>query len=1236
MASYVSFAQKAINELLEKLAREINQIVEEAGTDFIDDTNSDLGAAKPGDTILSLLVTAHEPGRIELQYRKFLKYGFAKIRFSIADQLKYDDPFVEDVELRAILGDVRISKSGSYEVILGYGFDKGPPAYEAARGKIALKTPPISIDAFLSGSPDDGFVLDFGIGTGVSGSSEFPLVIPLGPSGFALQGIGGTFADNFRPNLAATSENGIEPQRPTAFDFVKWAQEQAMKPLDGWRPLRDNEGHVGGVGLRTDIIDLPTNGGLIRVRDAGFLALSDGPLVVHGGRGQLLSLPPDKFRFDLVSALDFNSLTYAMMGAASFKLPGESGDFELISADGTITAQISLRNGRDWFFNVGTDKAPIRGSFLKNVFSAQVFCMVSFDRIYVGSRVSFGGREMNFFGIKIDAYFGMETRAKLGFQPIHYEGSLVLFGGFGIRIWKFKLGIELSGIVAIAILKPFQLKLSVGWRINLPWPLSDISGTITLLNFEDITLADIAKPLLLQGATLVAGVFVENADQIRQKLGALHTLSGVQFDIDDETSSIWPDCELALPFYKKLTDGTGKILSPPISSYKEGGVLVHHRLNQLVLFRINETDGSEIEVPKLQGAWVVGPVGSDGDKSTSTARLHFPANDPFRWLDQFQDTSIETEALPPIGEEFDFGVGPAEFSVPRIDLPTIALTNLEPGMDLLSDTSLQLPLRVARISSASFEMQRTDGQPVGLLSRAVLTFASFDPEEFQSVASNRDLKVLSVVEQQVLNDRVLYFGRIEITEASGADFFDFNISFQRSVECVGGVYATDERCRATIALYRVTLFSAAKITTSVEEKAILQPGVYRIAAEGKSTWSARGKGKDGTWGYSQKFRVTYPPTITPYVAYVTIGDERPYHLLGQRIWNPTPSGLGFPSYKGSKSSVVFRPDYFSKIYSELVLEFIEGQSVVVPVTRSQIGERFESASSAKWLLDAGGQYGTAEELLFDAPIEQGVYELNVSFANALTGENFKLDSWSFERSGFFDVVGHLALAERYVRISRSTVAEVKAVGGSEVSDLDQSVVTEVPVPAISVPASWRLPPTYEPQHKRFEEQSALSFLRFVERSRIPISAVNGDPLYGIAERPDSTTIEAFTDRNGKPFCFWLRTPEPLDWRRLSAQLVVYATAKDPGGKDVLPNVAPLPLDVLFTPSPDGTAALLFARAGETYVRLPKGLYILNCSYSLKTDGLPHLRLKSNTMQESQEFEVKFYSEFGEAFSGVLN
>jgi len=1237
MPSYVSFAQKALNELLAKLSREIAQIVAEAGEAFIDDTNSDLAAAKPGDTILTLLVTAHDPGRIELQFRQFLKYGFAKVRFAIDDRLGYSQPFVQNVELRAILGDVRISKSGSYEIILGYGFDKGPPAYEAARGKIALKMPPISIDAFLAGSPDDGFVLDFGIGTGADGASQFPLVIPLGPSGFALQGIGGTFADNFRPNLAPTSDNGLEPDRPTAANFVKWAQEQAMKPLDGWRPLKENEGHVGGVGLRTDIIDLPTNGGLIRVRNAGFLAISDGPMVVNGGRGQLLSLPPDKFYVDLISALDFKSLTYAVMGAAALNLPGDTDEFELISASGAITAQISLKNGRDWFLNVGTDKAPIRGSFLKDVFSAQVFCMVNFDRVYVGSRISFGGRDMNFFGLKIDAYFGMETRAKLGFQPIHFEGSLALFGGFGIRIWKFKLGIELSGIVTLAVLKPYELKVAVGWRINLPWPLSDISGTITLFDFAKIILGDIARPLLLEGTSIASGSFGGLTDRSTQKLGALHALSGVQFDIDDETSTIWPDCELALPYYKKLTDDTGKILSAHVGGYKEGGVQVRHRLSQLALFRIDEThDDMETEVPDLQGAWVVGPVGSKEDKNTSSARLHFPANDPFRWLDQFQDVTIETQTLPPVGEEFDFGIGPAEFDITRIDLPTVAMTNSEPGFDLLSDPALEQVTRVARLVDARFAMQEQFGEPVGRLSRAVLTFVSFDESDFQLVSSNRSTRVLSIIDQQLSDDRTLHFGRLEIRDAGGDDFTDFEVHFRKQEECIAGMAMPGMPCRATMALLRVTLFAAAKNTTTVHEKTILQPGFYRLAAEGKSVWSAKGQDKNGAWSYSQKFRVVPPPTITPYVAYVTLGDERPYRLRGQRIWNPAPHGLGLPAYSGSLASVVFRPDYFSKIYPGLLVGFDDDGPMDVAVSRSQVAERFESASSAKWLLDAGGQYGVAEELLFEAPVHQGVHELRVSYRDPLSGTNVKLDSWSFERSRFADASSHLSLAERSVRLGRSTVAEVEAIGGDQIADLDEGTVVEAPVTPETIPASWRLPPAFEPQHKQFEEQSALSFLRFVERSAIPIGRANADPLYGIAERPRETTLEAFTDRNGKAFALWLRTPEPFDWRRLSALLKVYATSKDTTGEDVLPNVAPLPLDVLFTPSPDGSSALVFARSGETYVRLPQGLYVLRCTYALEAAGLPFLRSRADSTRPNEEFVVRFYNGFGEAFSGVLN
>lgn len=133
MPSYVSLAEKTIGELAQKLIREITAIVVEAGTQFIDDINSDLAAAQPGDTVLGLLVTSHQNGRLELQYRDFLKYGFAKIRFAIDDQLNHGPEYLQHMELRAILGDVRLKKE-SYELILGYGFDKGPPTYEVARG----------------------------------------------------------------------------------------------------------------------------------------------------------------------------------------------------------------------------------------------------------------------------------------------------------------------------------------------------------------------------------------------------------------------------------------------------------------------------------------------------------------------------------------------------------------------------------------------------------------------------------------------------------------------------------------------------------------------------------------------------------------------------------------------------------------------------------------------------------------------------------------------------------------------------------------------------------------------------------------------------------------------------------------------------------------------------------------------------------------------------------------------
>ncbi|MBB4438147.1 MULTISPECIES: hypothetical protein [Rhizobium] len=1232
-AAYTSLPEKAINELLQKLAREIEQIVVDAGEKFIDDTNSDLAAAKKGDTILGLLVTDHVNSRIELQYRDFLKFGFAKVRFAIDDQLNHGPEYFLNVEIKALLGDIRISKDGSYEVILGYGFDAGPPPYQAARGKIALKNPSLSIDAFLAGSPDDGFVIDFGLGTGSSGSSGFPLVIPLGPSGFGLQGIGGTFADNFRPNLAPTSPNGVEPERPAAFDYVKWAQEQARKPLDGWRPLRPEEGHVGGVGLRTDIIDLCTSGGLVRVRDAGFLALSDGPLVVQGGRGQLLSLPPDSFRLDTISALDFRTLTYAMAGAAAFRLPGDPDDWELVAASGSITAQISLLNSRDWFFNVGTEGAPISGSFLKDWFKAEVFCMTNFDRIYVGAKLTFGGRDINLLGLKLDAYFGMQTRAKLGFQPLHFEGSLILFGGVGLRIWKFKIGIELSGIVSIAVLKPFHLRIQAGWKISLPWPLSDMSGTITLLEHDKIEVAAIAMPILLQAAIATSGDFGGTSVEPSQKLGAVHPLSGLQFDILDETAKIWPDCELALPFYRKLTDLTGRMLSPPIGSSREGSVQVTHSLTELDLFSIRD-DGSEVKEEGVQGVWTVGPANQQGDFNSPTARLHFPANDPFRWLDQYQVRSEETEVLPPIGEVFDFGIGPAEFDLPEILLPTVKIRRAEEvtGIDLLADPVFQLPTRVARLSRASFEIR--DETPSAAFSRVIITFVANDENSFGKLQSDRYLQILSVTDQTLPSGRTFYFGRIEITDSSGQDFREFTIGFQGDSGCAIGITGLREHCFPMIAVFKITLFGGTRTATTVKDRTIFKPGVYRVAASGKSEWAASGEKKAGSWKFSQKFNVIYPPTITPYIAYVTAGDERPYREKGLNVWNPTPYGLGFPIYTAQKASIVFRPDYFNTIFPKLRVGYDQNEQEV-DVNESGLDERFESASSAKWFKDSGGPYDVCREVLFDPPTTPGVRDLSVGFFNPLTNKTVALDGWSFETSRYGGIHDHLALDQPIILTARSAVSEISSSDKDvAIAALDTKLVTKQPKAGDAIPAAWRLPPSFEPEHKDFEKQSSLSFLRFFERAAIAVSRVNADPMEGLLERPGSALVDAFTDRDGKAFCFWVRTPEPLDWRRLSASILVYAIDRDNGGAPYLPDVAPVPLEALFTPSPDGASALMFVRMGETYVRLPAGLYVAKFSFALEAPKLTHLR--SQTNQKTDSFELRFANTFGRPFAGALN
>jgi hypothetical protein len=86
-------------------------------------------------------------------------------------------------------------------------------------------------------------------------------MVPLGASGFALQGIGGTFAHQFTARLDPKSDKvPVDIPNVQANNYVRWASAERGQPMDAWLPVPRGKREAGGFGLRTDIIDMPSCG----------------------------------------------------------------------------------------------------------------------------------------------------------------------------------------------------------------------------------------------------------------------------------------------------------------------------------------------------------------------------------------------------------------------------------------------------------------------------------------------------------------------------------------------------------------------------------------------------------------------------------------------------------------------------------------------------------------------------------------------------------------------------------------------------------------------------------------------------------------------------------------------------------------------------------------------------------------------------------------------------------------
>jgi hypothetical protein len=387
-----------------------------------------------------------------------------------------------------VVGDLQIKKDGVFTAELGFGWDRG-----AWLGRGAFKVIPagFGLDILLGGLDERGLMVGIDV--------DLPSPIPLGSSGAMLSGVGGDFAYNFVPRL----NNGVPKQPPgtpwDASDYVGWAKNTE---LDRWQSGPPDQTAVG-VGLRADFGDLMTFGWLVSLEPVGVAILTPGPIFVLGGKGKLIN--SDSIALEGYAAIDIVSESIALGLSMKASEPA-SGDFKFLEAKGSLDTFFSFERPSDWYVRFGTRSSPISAKVLMAL-DAEVYLMLGSgavpspdgttnDGVFFGLLIAYGG-EWKAWIVSVVAKIGAQAALGVGWNPFQLGGAFAIFGELGLKVWKFGLKIVLQTGLTGYIANPTKLTGDVSWKLDLPWPIPDVSGTVAYSLGDSDGPPDLKSPLLL-------------------------------------------------------------------------------------------------------------------------------------------------------------------------------------------------------------------------------------------------------------------------------------------------------------------------------------------------------------------------------------------------------------------------------------------------------------------------------------------------------------------------------------------------------------------------------------------------------------------------------------------------------------------------------------------------------------------------------------------------------------------
>ncbi|NAW86917.1 hypothetical protein [Photobacterium halotolerans] len=1181
-----------LTEFGDRIKHFFDQKIPELAKKKEDEDNTRLARIKVGEKFFGLEVVKVEVDTVFLQFKKTdtdagillapgrlfvdkknipgLKFDFVSAIFEIEKTVNYtklDKPIVRIREIQAFTVDMKISYKNQFSLNLGGGEDK-LRVFSQYKVAFIWSEPKFSFYGFLADSKEGGFVIVLKV--------EGDFVIPLVPPFAGLCGAGITYAERFAPKL--TEEVDVDPfevmQKSSIMDYVAWAKKN---DLEKWVPVSRD---IRIFGVSSILCDIPSTGNIVKLGDQGLIFISEGPVIMLGGK---LIILRNIETIELLGALDVQSETLFLSGRSNVDIiPWAPGALQM---SGNIDFHANFSNDRQtWLALGGYQMNGCRVSLL-NLLKLDGGARLTTHHFAARAAARLHG-ELDTFVAGVGFSLGAQVSGLIGWNPSVLQAGLHINGAVWIHILgsRFGVGVDLATILQTR--KPELLYIRLVIQVNLPWPLPDFSVPIKLI--DDIRDDQIHPPS-------------ENLPVTPEgELTYLYSTDGETGKLGAAGFKVRPD--VSLQFSMAQTASTANLSANDIrvvnstardGRFWGGGVHTRHDLYRFKLYKLDEMNNEQL-VPDITACWL--GLASTGQNPLKGSRLLVPAINPFEWLNKFPNTTpgkIEFEELLNLQM---FGNGPDK--IIEVDQASQFAELKFDRLRLRSKTTLEL-----------------NNHPIeDLQTRVLRAFSIFvsipnlatDYFEARFVLPDPDLPPDSIFR---VNGGAAIFKEIRSFKDETKEWKCIITPSQPEVE----IWTNNENgilLEITAIGYRFDVSHSKPPLDTI----LLESGRYKLAVSGQSVAQSHKISSDVVyWDDEHYFEVVNPP-LRPYAEHSSVGDEREFGFAGDG-WIANPKGTGFLHYRDYSATYRANVDYLQRIYP---LVYVEA-SLDEPKQECRVGPNVDgdfvpTEIAERWRQSNGVAKRVADEFQFLPTNIPGNHECRVYISKTADGQNLELvEKWKYQVSQF-------ETFSKHVTPQKFSFNRVFSSNGMVPLDVN-TTQPKVPLdPSSALPANlsfdWVLPRVFQDICSGQEEFDGRAYMHILDWMGY-FKSIHRRLGQNLVNPVESTLYSLMSGRDDRPFGILLRTPEPVDWRRVSIALVYIGTDSKLHS-----------LTTRLIPSPDGTSAIMLPFVEGLVSYLPKGKIHFYYKYNLKQGRMPRIRLNKDDITESEFSTFAIYQPIG--------